>query len=150
MSEALNRYITAKSYMEACKLIQTSSHYEGSRIIQSVLPLHMLLGFSLELFFKAWLLGKGEGSSEVRAFGHRLAELFSASQASDLPNIAGLGSLVSLVAAPHEDFTYRYIGDGATVTTANWPVVLTVLDDLDVAVDTLLGASVSRGLRPGH
>ena len=144
----MNRYFAAKAYLEATKYIHESPHRnaEPARITLTVLPMHMLIGFSIELFLKAWLLQAQIPSRTVRNYGHDLRSLFTDAQASGLPSIYRLGELIELFAGPHEDFTFRYIEAGDTVQMANWQLAFPVLDQLDIAVDQFVGASASRGL----
>jgi hypothetical protein len=148
--ETINRYVAGKAYIEAGKMIFTSPHYEGPRVVQAVLPLHMLAAFALELLFKAWLLGTNRPSKQVKAFGHDIEGLFKEAQTAGLPAIPKLDELVDLFSAPHADFTYRYLEKGTTITTANWHNVFPLLDQLETAVDAFVGASAEQGLVPGH
>lgn len=148
--ETINRYVAGKSYIESAKMIFTSPHYSGPRVIQATLPMHMLIGFALELLFKSWLLGSGEDSKKVRGFGHDISKLFDAATTDGLPTIPHLDKLVDLFAAPHADFSFRYLEEGAKIDTANWHNVFPLLDQLEIAVDTFIGASAERGLEPGH
>jgi hypothetical protein len=144
--EATHRYSTARGYLEAAKMIFLSEHHEGHRVVLAALPLHMLVSFALELYFKAWLLKFGVPSDDVQKFGHRLADLYTAAKTAGLPDVASLDDVVKLFAGPRGDFTLRYIGEKDNVRVAAWTVVFPILDQLDVVVDRFVGvrADISR------
>lgn len=149
--EALNRYIAGKGYVEAAKSVFLSpDNQTEARIKLTILPAHMLGAFSLELFFKAWLLQSGMESAKVRKYSHDLNALYAATNAAGLPAIRNLSNVVSIFAEAHGDFTYRYIDQGDVVTTANWHNVFPVIDQLDFAVDRFIGASRWQGVEPGR
>lgn len=95
----------------------------------------MLTGFALELYFKAWLLGSGRSSKEVRVYGHRINDLFAEVTKEGLPAIHGLDELVDAFGKNHEDFTFRYIDESKQVSLIDWENAFIVLNDLDNAVD---------------
>jgi len=147
IDEATYRYSAAKSFLESAKMIYLSEHHQGSREILVVLPMHMLVSFALELFFKAWLLKLGVPSDDVRKFGHRMADLYTAARTARLPQIDRLDDVVNLFAGSQADFTYRYIGENDHIQVAAWPAVFPVLDQLNKEVDRFVGAS---GAPPEH
>lgn len=147
--EAILRYSTAKGYVQACVMIFRSEHYQ-THAIATILPLHMLAAFALELYFKAWLLKAGIASKIVREYGHGLNSLYFQAVTFGLPVIERLEETKGHFAGPHSDFTYRYMNPGDEMGNTNWPVAFKVLYELDFAVDTFIGASASHGLQPGH
>ncbi len=148
--EATYRYSAAKSFLESAKMIYLSEHHAGDREVLVVLPMHMLASFALELFFKAWLLKFGLPSADVRRFGHRMADLYTAARTARLPAIAMLDDVVALFAGGEPDFTTRYVGEKDNIQTAAWQTVFPVLDQLNIEVDRFVGASAGKGLEPGH
>lgn len=143
------RYSTAKGYLQSCKII-TQADPRGPGSPDTILGSSMLAAFALELYFKAWLLGSGRASSEVRSFGHRMGDLYEACLSASLPRVTRLSDLVGLFAGPHQDFTFRYISPRDEIVIPNWPVAYGVFEELDAEVDRLIGASASFGLEPGH
>lgn len=134
--EPFNRFAAARGYLEAIKMICTSPHMDSeNRVVITVLPLNMLAGFALELYFKAWLLSQGRPSKEVRAYGHKVAKLFADAQSFGLPAVKDLDQVVDSLADGHEDFTYRYIEQGADVNLVRWELALPILDVLDNIVE---------------
>src|SRR5688500_5428466 len=119
-NEATMRYTTAKGYVQACKMIVLSAHYKGAYKGSVMLPLHMLAGFAAELYLKAWLLHAGVASTDVKNYGHKLTELFTDASKAGLPAILQLDKVISHLAGPHSDFTYRYIMPGDQLTDTNW------------------------------
>ncbi|GEC30657.1 hypothetical protein EFR01_08280 [Sinorhizobium fredii] len=85
----------------------------------------------------------------MRGF-HDIKALHDAAVNKGLPSINGLEPLKDHLAGPHEDFTFRYINDGDVIQNTHWPVAFQVLYNLDIAVDSSIGASASHGLAPGH
>ena len=151
MSEAIHRYHTAKSYFQSSIMIERSPERNSeARKTMTLLPMSMLVGFALELYFKAWLLAAGRPSLEVQRYGHRMKELYAEARKDGLPLIPKLDEMVAAVSAGHEDFSFRYIKDGKTVNTINWEAAFLPLDELDTVVDRRVGASASCGLVPGH
>lgn len=148
-TEAQHRYATARGYLQTVRTIQLSPIYPG-REITFILSMHLLAGFAIELYFKAWLLQAGMPSSEVRKLGHNLARLFHEVAQHNFPNIAQLSEIVGIFAAPHKELIYRYLDEGDSIDAANWPIVLAVLSELDIAVDTFTEASTSQGLQSGN
>lgn len=116
------------------------------------LPVHMLLGFSVELLLKAWLRHAGIEESELRRapFGHSLQNLYETARNRCLPTIPRLDAVISLLHGSHSDFTYRYFRSEGEYTTMDFGNLFRVLDALDMEVDRFIGASASRGLPPGH
>ena len=150
MSEALNRYHTAKGYFQSCIMIERSPERNtDARRILTVLSMMLLTGFSLELYFKAWLLAKGKTTEQVRSYSHRINDLYRDCRESGLA-VELLDQLVDAVATQHQDFTYRYIRDDAEIPLLNWNSTFAILDALDNKVDEVTGASASFGMQPGH
>jgi hypothetical protein len=148
---ALNFYVPAKGYVESAKMIAASPYYLG-REAMTFLPIHMLLGFSVELHLKAWLAhsGAGEETLRRRPFGHHLKNLYKAAKAQSLPSLSGLEEVVDCLHGPHSDFTYRYFRADLHYQSMDLVHLFDVIDALDIVVDTHIGASASRGLKPGH
>lgn len=149
-NEAQHRYGTAKGYAQTIKMVVLSPAYSGPQIGFAILPTNMLLGFALELYLKAWLLAKGDASQKVRAFGHKLDDLFARALHLGLPSVEKLADLVAVIDGPHREFTYRYIDGAVEIDMMTWPVIFPILDQLDMLVDGAVGASALSGLEPGH
>lgn len=150
MTEAINRYQTAKGYFQSCRMIECSPerNTEARRML-TILSMMMLTGFSLELYFKAWLLARGTTSERVRRYSHGICNLYRDCEATGLV-VHQLDQLVDAVAVQHQDFTYRYIGADAEIPLLNWNTTFQILDALDTRVDEAVGASALYGLQPGH
>jgi len=151
VSEAVNRYHIAKGYFQSVFMILRSPDRNSEkREMLTLLSMSLLAGFALELYFKAWLLASGRPSRQVRAYGHKIRELYAEAKAEGLPATTGLSELVDALATGHQDFTFRYLNDGDVVQNIRWSVAVQVLDKLDNVVDAKVGASASYGLDPGH
>ena len=123
---------------------------DESKVVLTVLPMNMLIGFALELYFKAWLLDAGRPSAKVKALSHEITALHNEARIEGLPLIPLLDQLVEALSPGHEDFTHRYINSGDEVSLIKWPLAFAALQDLDTAVDAKIGASASMRLKPGH
>lgn len=150
MTEAVHRYHTAKGYFQSCSMIERSPerNTEARRTL-TILSMMMLTSFSLELYFKAWLLAKGKTSKQVIEYRHRIDDLYRECEATGLV-VDQLDHLVDTVAVQHQVITYRYIGSDAKIPLLNWDLTFKILDDLDNRVDEAVGASALYGLEPGH
>jgi len=150
MTEAVDRYHTAKGYFQSCIMIERSPERSTeARRMLTILSMMMLTGFSLELYFKAWLLAKGKTSEQVRGYNHGIYKLYRDCKATGLV-VNQLDHLVDTVAVQHQDFTYRYIGADVEIPLLNWNTTFQILDALDTRVDEAVGASALHGLQPGH
>ena len=150
LNEAILRYSTAKGYVQCIKIIFLSDEYKDKDEVTAILPMHMLAGFALELYLKAWLLGSNVDSKSVSKFGHDVCALYAEAIRVDLPTINGLEPLKNHLARPHADFTFRYLESSDIIQNTNWPVAFQVFGELDAVIDTMIGASASQGLPPGH
>jgi hypothetical protein len=149
-SDALDFYITAKGFKEAIKMVHDHPHAAANPGL-IFLPIQTLLGFALELYFKAWLEGAELDEVALRKnYGHNLTKLFADCLAESLPTIPGLNETVAQTEASHGDYTYRYFKRSKTYKAMGMMTVFVVLDSLDEVVDQKLGASTSIGLTPGH
>ncbi|WP_342147993.1 hypothetical protein [Methylorubrum sp. SB2] len=144
-------YVPAKGYAEAAKIIVLSPLRE-SRVEMTYLPIHMLLGFSVELYLKSWLCREGihEDILRKKPYGHDLGNLYKEATSRNLKNISGLDHLVQQLHGPHTDFTYRYFRSDLIFDNTDFRSAFEITDRLDVEVDTHIGASASHGLQPGH
>lgn len=139
-TQAEHRAGTAKAYVEASKMIYMSPH-AGPNTAPTVMPMNMLVGFALELYFKSWLLSHGESSGKVQSYGHAIGKLYFDASLKGLPVIPRLSEIVSLLSAGHKDFTFRYSEPGDSVETLNWGPTFEVLDQLGDCVIAALPRS---------
>lgn len=151
MTEATHRYTAAKGYFQSGVIILRSPDRTPERAPITLLSLCMLTAFSLELYYKAWLLASGKPSTEVKAYGHRLDDLLHSCVEHGLPVQPELGKLTGNLMEGHKDFTYRYMEEGGVVKfPPDWDHAFAVLGWLDTVVDEMVGASAAHGLQPGH
>lgn len=149
---AVDFYVPAKGCLESAKMIYYSPHRQDSRVELTFLPIHLLLGFSAELFLKAWLSKAGLDKDALRKkpFGHDLQRLSDEAENRGLPIDPALGSLIKALSGPHGDYTFRYMEPNTVYNNTDLPAALALLDGLDTLVDTGIGASADHGLLPGH
>lgn len=148
---SLDFYVPARSFAEATKLIRSSPHYSG-REPMMFLPIHLLFGFAVELYLKAWLSKAGIEPDALarRPYGHHLVNLYRGAIDAGLPNLAGLGEVISVLHGPHSRFEYRYFKSPSSFESLGALQITSSLERLDTEVDRFIGASASRGLEPGH
>ncbi|WP_158914714.1 hypothetical protein [Caulobacter sp. S45] len=149
--ETLTFYIPAKGFLQAAQMVVASPLQNESRRAMTFLPINTLLGFSVELYCKAWLAANGRAPDELRKqFGHKLRNLYVACVNSGL-ELGSLETLASQLEAGHGDFSYRYFEPSRVeYEGANTAFAFHVLNELDALVDARVGASASMGLVPGH
>jgi hypothetical protein len=84
MSEAIRIYSTAKGYVQSTYLIVTNpQRYQAPDDTTFILSYHMLLGFAVELYLKAYLMHTGHTEAELRRVGHNLQKLLELSKADN-------------------------------------------------------------------
>ena len=149
-SNAQDFYVTAKGFKEAISMVHAHPHAAANPGLV-FLPVQTLLGFALELYFKAWLEGPRCDEDTLRKnYGHNLTALFADCVTEGLPNIPRLDETVRQTAEGHADYTYRYFKSTKTYKAMGMMTVFEVLDALDTAVDTKVGASAANDLAPSH
>jgi uncharacterized membrane-anchored protein YjiN (DUF445 family) len=111
---------------------------------------HMLCGFAVELYLKAFLIHKGHSETELRQrhIGHDLAQLRDKCRREGLLDTAA-DQLVELLAEKHSNFEYRYMKRTSEYRTMDLRAIFFAFTCLDRAVDTSIGASAARGKAPG-
>jgi len=148
--DALDFYIPAKGFKESAKCIHVSPYADGREGL-IFLPMQTLIGFSLELYFKALLAHAGVDEGVLRReYGHDLQKLFEDCTEAGLPEITRLNEVVEATSGSHSDYTYRYFSRNRSYTAMGLGTTFPVLDHLDEAVDRAIGASASSGKSPGH
>lgn len=153
LNQSHSRYSTAKEYVETIKLALSSPHHKGQHVIIAVRPTHLLAGFALELYLKAWLLADGEDEKKVEKYGHKLIDLHAAAVNRGFPKVPEIESLVGKLAEPHgqnRDYVFRYTELNHKIDTLDWVVELETFHKIDLIVDTHVGASKLYGMVPGH
>ena len=150
MSAAIRTYSTAKGYVQSAYLIVVSTgRFRASDDTTFILSYHMLLGFAVELYLKAYLTHTGHTEAELRSGGvrHNLKKLLELSEADGftLPTVT---KLVDYLNEQHGSFEYRYMIPDGSYFIRYQADVFAELDELDAYVDGEIGASVSSGLTP--
>jgi HEPN domain-containing protein len=116
------------------------------------LSIHLLLGFAVELYLKAFLLhdGMSEKLLRTKQLGHSLKNLYAQGQLRSLPNIPHLEELVDLLHERHFDLRYRYVHEADEFPRTNLDFAFVILNNLDTQIDAVVGASAKFDLLPGH
>ena len=152
VSDAIANYSTAKGYVQSAFLIATNP----ARLIINddrsfVLSYHMLLGFAVELYLKAFLQERCHAHGKLRsaAVRHNLEDLLQMAVADGFdPSKAE--SLVAYLDVQHGNFEFRYVNRESQYMLRWHRDVFAELDRLDNYVDDVVGASQSMGLQPGE
>lgn len=147
VSDAIRIYSTAKGYVQSCYLIVTSpDRFQAPDDTTFVLSYHMLLGFAVELYLKAYLTHTGHAEAELRSGGvrHNLEKLLELSEADGF-SLPAAKKLVDYLSTQHGNFEYRYMKPGSSYHVRWQAEVFAELDELDSYVDGEIGASASKG-----
>lgn len=140
-------YSTAKGYVQsAFVLMNSADRYQAPTDLTFFYSFHMLIGFAVELYLKAYLLHAGHSGEKLsrQPFGHDLEALSNAATSAGL-TVSGLDQVVMLLADPHGDYTFRYPRPDSSYTVPDLNILFGHLSALDVAVDAVTGASASHG-----
>jgi hypothetical protein len=150
MSDAIRTYSTAKGYVQSTYLIVTSpDRFKVPDDTTFILSYHLLLGFAVELYMKAYLTHTGHTEAELRSGSvrHNLKKLLELSEADGfvLPDAI---NLVDYLSDQHGSFEYRYMKPGSSYDIRDQAEVFDELNELDAYVDGQIGASASEGKTP--
>jgi hypothetical protein len=143
-------YSTAKGYTQSAYILLANPHrLQAPDDTTFYLAFHMLCGFAVELYLKAFLAHKGysEDRLKKRDIGHDLIKLRELSVAAGLID-DGSKPLVDLLADQHKSFGFRYLKRSTIYRTVPLRDIFLAFSALDVAIDTAIGASASKGLSP--
>ena len=151
MSEAVTFYSTAKGYVQSAFLLITNPlRFSVPDDLSFILAYHMLLGFAVELYLKAYLRAEGHLASELRSSSvrHNLGKLLKMAKQDGFEEAAA-DSLVQYLALQHGNFEYRYANPERDYYIRWIDEVFVELSKLDACVDIKVAASSSRGLKSG-
>lgn len=144
-------YAVAKGYVQSAYAIMSNPHRMQLEDDTSFfMAFHMLCGFALELYFKAFLVKKGYSEEQLkkRDVGHDLARLRDLCNSEGFFN-TGADQLVELLAEKHKNFEFRYMKKSSEYRTADLKAVFSAFSSLDQIIDKIICASTSRGKAPG-
>jgi hypothetical protein len=144
-------YSVAKGYVQSAYAMMTNPHrLQLPDDITLFMAFHMLCGFAVELYFKAFLVHKSYTEAELRHrhIRHDLVQLRDKCRCKGLYD-TGADQLVDLLAEKHKNFEYRYMKRASEYRTMDLRAIFFAFTCLDRAVDTSIGASAARGKAPG-
>jgi hypothetical protein len=104
-------YAVAKGYVQSAYAMMSNPHRMQLEDDTSLfLAFHMLCGFALELYFKAFLVKKGYSEERLkkRDVGHDFVRLRDFCSSEGLFN-TGADQLVELLDEKHKNFEFRYM-----------------------------------------
>lgn len=147
MSDALYFYSTAKGYVQSAFLIMNNPDRSQLPDDTSLfLSCHMLFGFAVELYLKAYLRYTGHNKGELKkgCIGHNLKKLLTKSQDNGFC-LSAAKNLTEYLGQKHASFEYRYMKSDSKYHYCPLAVIFSDLSELDAYVDRKIGASASTG-----
>lgn len=144
-------YSVAKGYVQSAYAMMTNpARLQLPDDISFFMAFHMLCGFALELYLKAYLVHKGYSESYLRKkeVGHNLLKLRELCVSEGLYH-SGADMLVGLLAKHHAGFEFRYMKRNSTYWTEDLRTIFAAFSSLDRTVDGIIGASAGYGRKPG-
>lgn len=151
MYDPIVTYSTAKGYVQSAYLMMTSPYrYHLPNDTPFYLSFHMLCGFAVELYLKAYLSHKGFTDRQLRQqkFRHDLRRLHDLAAAEGLLD-GGSSKLAIFLGEHHNSFEFRYMKPKSYFWAMNLRDMFAEFSSLDYAIDDATGASASRNRRPG-
>jgi len=151
MGDPIAAYSTAKGYVQSAYVLMANPlRYSVPDDTTFFMSFHMLCGFALELYFKAFLSHHGwdEKSLRSKRLRHNLRELHKEVVALGLTSKIA-AQLLEVLAERHEDFTFRYVRRETKYLARDLQLIFKDFSIVDTIVDDAIGASASRGKEPG-
>jgi hypothetical protein len=150
MSDPSVDYSTAKGYVQSAFLIMANPYrFQASNDTTFFLSFHLLLGFSVELYLKAYLRHTGHSEKDLKSFGvrHNLEKLLELSEADGFA-LPAAKSLVDYLTKQHGNYEYRYPNIDGSYRARSLGELFGELNQLDWYIDSAVGASASHGKAP--
>lgn len=152
MTVAITAYSTAKGYVQSAYLLMTNiDRFQLPNDTTFYLSFHMLAGFATELYLKSFLIENGCEEKTLRSFEirHNLKKLLELAESGGLNNLEAK-FLVDLLGDHHQSYEFRYMKPDSIYIIEDMQKIFEWFSSLDVAVDQSVGASASRGRKPGR
>lgn len=143
-------YSVAKGYVQsAYSMLANPFRLQLPDDTTFFMAFHMLCGFAVELYLKAYLAHKGftEGQLKKHEIRHDLSKLHELAKNEGFSD-SGTGILVELLGEKHKNFEFRYMRKASMYKTLTLQEIFAAFSSLDVVVDACIGASASRGKSP--
>ena len=144
-------YGVAKDYVQSAYAIMTNPlRLQLSDDRGLLMGFHMLCGFAVELYLKAFLAHKGYSEEQLkrREIGHDLLRLRELCMSEGLYS-SGMDFLAGTFGKHHKNFDYRYLKRETVYWVEDLRIIFSAFSSLNLLVDTAIGASSSRGKKPG-
>ena len=140
-------YSVAKGYVQSAFAMMTNPdrlQLPDDRAF--FMAFHMLCGFAVELYLKAFLAHKGFTDAQLRHphIRHDLMRLRDQCRSEGLYD-TGVDLLVDLLASKHKSFELRYMKKTSEYQTIDLRAIFSAFSSIDRVVDTAIGASAARG-----
>jgi len=105
--------------------------------------IYNVLGFTVELYLKAFLAKNGMQDSELwkKEYGHNLSSLFEeAKRRGFAVCLADMTAIIKFLGAGHSEYGYRYVQDGGNLNYFNDLIpVIQALRQVHVSMQDALG-----------
>lgn len=151
MTQAISTYATAKGYVQSIMLQMSNPlRYSVDDDGSFALSFHLISGFAMELYLKAYLYAQGHTEKELKAA--RLRHDLEALRAMTIPYgfiSDDADMLVDLLHRHHKSFEFRYTRQDSIFSLKPIDEIFLAFSAVDFIVDTIVGASTSKGLKPG-
>ena len=149
-ADPIASYATAKTYVQSAYALMDSA---GRRTLPNdstvFLPFHLLCGFAIEIYLKAYLTHRQLPAEKLLNFRvrHNLKRLRTMAKTKGL-DCSDFNGLVDLLHESHKKHHFRYMPSKKIFKHQPLAVIFSQLSALDVAVDSAIGASKSKGKIP--
>jgi hypothetical protein len=147
MTKAKPPYSTAKGFCQgALSMMASPCRFQLPDDTTLILSFHHLVGFAVELYLKSFLIKQGISEKELmfKPYGHNLNNLLQKAKENSF-KCQECDELVSGL-KQHETYEYRYLKNETNYRLQPIYFIFELLNALDFYVDTIIGASVDRGL----
>ena len=144
-------YSVAKGYTQSAYAMMANPHrLQLPDDTTFYMAFHMLCGFAVELYLKAFLAHRGYAEEGLRKsdIRHDLSKLRDLCVSEGLRE-DGSKLLVDFLGTHHKSFEFRYMKRDTFYSTIALRDIFFAFSSLDEAVDTAICASASRGRVPG-
>lgn len=128
---------SADGHRRAVELLQPHEFKDDGTRDSLFFALYNILGFTVELYLKAFLANNGMQDSELwtKKYGHNLKNLFEEAKNRGFSvGLEEMDKIIEFLASGHGKYEYRYVQEGGD---------LNYFENLDPVIDTLKIVHVS-------
>lgn len=133
----------ADGHRRAVELLQPHEFRPDGSRDSLFFSIYNVLGFTVELYLKAFLAKNGMQDSELwkKEYGHNLSNLFDeAKRRGFAVCLADMTAIIKFLASGHGEYGYRYVRDGGSLNYFNdLTLVINALQQVHVSMQDELG-----------